>query len=455
MLDKVSNVAVALRMLQLMVYLLPMAFFFPLAYISDKWDEIWCRMLKRILERMGPCFIKLGQYGATRNDLLPARLCAVLSELHGNVTPHAYSYTCKIIEEDFGEPWQNVFSSLKAETLGSGSIAQVHEAVLKSTGEHVAVKVCHPKVQQRITRDYVCVQWLARLADPYVKWMCLPEQAAQFGLNLSLQIDLSKEAENLELFNQHFKETQKVRFPAPMKSTVRVLVESLEDCNPIEDYYYTKSGADKPPELRHEVAKLGVETYFQMIITDNLFHCDLHPGNMRFKEDPQGNSFVFLDTAICQSLTQQEQLTSVKMMLALMQKDGKGAAQALLDMDGTKVQKFCVSQEQFKAKMRQLVQSSLRPRLGSDKPWYVPELVAASFGYELEKYKDVAELLRGTLELVREYKVRIDPAYASLLFSTILLADMASKVDPDFDLLAHGSSWFFHSTLGSIQRQVL
>ena len=41
----------------------------------------------------------LGQYGATRNDLLPARLCAVLSELHGNVTPHAYSYTCKIIEE--------------------------------------------------------------------------------------------------------------------------------------------------------------------------------------------------------------------------------------------------------------------------------------------------------------------------------------------------------------------
>ena len=37
----------------------------------------------------------------------------------------------------------------------------------------------------------------------------------------------------------------------------------------------------------------------------------------------QGNSFVFLDTAICQSLTQQEQLTSVKMMLALMQKDGK------------------------------------------------------------------------------------------------------------------------------------
>ena len=63
-------------------------------------------------------------------------------------------------------------------------------------------------------------------------------------------------------------------------------------------------------------------------------------------------------------------------------------------MDGTKVQKFCVSQEQFKAKMRQLVQSSLRPRLGSDKPWYVPELVAASFGYELEKYKVCSPLAR-------------------------------------------------------------
>ena len=70
-LDKVSNVAVALRMLQLMVYLLPMAFFFPLAYISDKWDEIWCRMLKRILERMGPCFIKLGMNSATFHCVAP------------------------------------------------------------------------------------------------------------------------------------------------------------------------------------------------------------------------------------------------------------------------------------------------------------------------------------------------------------------------------------------------
>ncbi len=68
--------------------------------------------------------------------------------------------------------------------LGSGSIAQVHQGVLQRTGQAVAVKVCHPGVKEDITRDFECIQWLARRVDPLAKWMCLPEQAYHFGLKL-------------------------------------------------------------------------------------------------------------------------------------------------------------------------------------------------------------------------------------------------------------------------------
>eukprot|EP00667_Euglena_gracilis_P006715 EG_transcript_6781 len=449
-----SRWAISLRMAYLLMVILPAALLYPLATLSRTWQKRWCRLLKCTLEVMGPCFIKLGQYGATRNDLLPEDVCTALSELHGAVTPHSFAHTKRIIEQELGEPLHAVFESLDPVPLGSGSIAQVHRGVLRSTGQEVAVKVCHPGVRESIMRDYKCIQWLARVASPLATWMCLPEQAQNFGLNLALQVDLRKEAENLELFNSHFHSTTKVCFPVPYVSTPRVLIESLEVCEPIEDYYASKPPPLKPPDVRSEVAKIGVEAYFQMIITDNLFHCDLHPGNMKFRESASGNTFILLDTAIVQSLTQQEQLTSVGMMLALMQKDGAAAARALLAMDATKQQRFCADPDGFTQKMEAHIRNSLRPREASARPWYAPQLVWDRVAPVTEKYADIGEVLRGTMNLVREHRVRIDPAYASLLFSTILLADMASKVDPDFDLLAHGSSWFFYSALGGIKKRV-
>jgi len=454
MVDRTGPWALALRLIHLGFLLFPAVALYPLSHLSDALDELWCRVVRQCLEAMGPCFVKLGQYGATRNDLLPDRLCQALTALHGAVSPHAFAHTKRTVEQDLGKPLAELFESFDPEPLGSGSIAQVHRGVLRETGQEVAVKVCHPGVREAITRDYECIQWLAKMAAPACEWMGLPEQARQFGHSLSLQVDLRKEAENLELFNHYFEGTERVRFPVPYVSTQRVLVESLEHCNPIEDYYVAKPPPIKSPELRSEVAKIGVEAYFQMLLTDNFFHCDLHPGNMKYREAPTGNAFVLLDTAIVQSLTQREQQVSVQLMLALMQKDGPGAAGCLLSMDSTHKQRYCPDPKAFASNMDDLFRRSLRPRDAPECPWYAPLAVWERLRPQGERYADVGILLRDTLGLVRQHRVRIDPPFASLLFSTILLADMASKVDPDFDLLAHGSSWFFYSALGGIKRRV-
>lgn len=46
-----------------------------------------------------------------------------------------------IVEQDLGAPIEQLFSKFSETPVASASLAQVHEAYLKSTGEKVAVKV--------------------------------------------------------------------------------------------------------------------------------------------------------------------------------------------------------------------------------------------------------------------------------------------------------------------------
>ena len=66
-------------------------------------------------------------------------------EVFENMCQHApwtsWEDVKKILEDDLGKPIDEVFEYIKHEPVASASLAQVHEAVLKSTGEKVAVKV--------------------------------------------------------------------------------------------------------------------------------------------------------------------------------------------------------------------------------------------------------------------------------------------------------------------------
>jgi len=146
-----------------------------------------------------------------------------------------------------------MFLSFDTAPVASGSIAQVHRATLNpdflaqqqyavngiplptetAAPRVVAVKVRHPRVDTIITRDFAILRVVADLAGmlPGIKWMRLDESVRQFREPLFEQVDLSREAHNLRIFNHNFAKWRRVSFPKPIEPLVApsVLVESFEE----------------------------------------------------------------------------------------------------------------------------------------------------------------------------------------------------------------------------------
>ena len=76
-----SRIMYIIRVCQLSVYFGSLVFFLPLA-LFEKTQDIFYHHLVRVLEWSGPTFIKLGQWAATRPDILPPYFCTKLSILH-------------------------------------------------------------------------------------------------------------------------------------------------------------------------------------------------------------------------------------------------------------------------------------------------------------------------------------------------------------------------------------
>ena len=105
------------------------------------------------LEELGPSFVKLGQILSQRPDLLPLDLIRELEKLQDSVTAVPTPGIIKVVEESLGAPLSTVFANFSKVPLAAGSLAQVHQAILRNTGEAVAVKVRRPEVEKLIATD--------------------------------------------------------------------------------------------------------------------------------------------------------------------------------------------------------------------------------------------------------------------------------------------------------------
>ena len=262
------------------------------------------RWVRWSLSRAGATFIKLGQWAATRPDLLPAIFCEELAVLQAKAPCHSMRWNEKVVEAAFGRPLHQVFEEFDSNPIGSGTVAQVHRAKLRNnnkTSSHVAVKICHPGIEKSISEDLMVLSMMAKIVHvlvPPLRWISLPDEVECFGKMMRQQVDLRFEAFTLKRFAQNFEGTSKswghlprIRFPRPHFPWVsaRCLVEDLiEDALPIgkvveflqEDYIQPFEDWSSPTPIRRDLAVLGLRGFLQMLLWDNFVHADLHPGNI-------------------------------------------------------------------------------------------------------------------------------------------------------------------------------
>jgi ubiquinone biosynthesis protein len=110
--------------------------------------------ISKAMAKLGPSYIKLGQFLATRPDIVGVRAADELSELQDRLAPFPKSKAIKIIEVDLGVTIDQIFLEF-SEPVAAASIAQVHKARVRDvSGErYVAVKVLRPGVERQFRRD--------------------------------------------------------------------------------------------------------------------------------------------------------------------------------------------------------------------------------------------------------------------------------------------------------------
>ncbi|EDY51481.1 CalR3 [Streptomyces clavuligerus] len=250
----------------------------------------WPEECARIVERLGPAFIKFAQIASTREDVLPPRVCGALKRLHDTVEPMRTDEVHHALREHFGPDWPELLHDFSTEPLGSGSIACVYPARL-ADGTPVAVKLRRPGLTEVMRHDValLCTAFDLIGRVPGLRGVPLPEMARAVGASVLRQLDLQEEATNLALLHEDLSTLEFIAVPEPVAAlsgetcVVMTFVPGVRDRTEVTGL---------SPERRRALADQTLRAVFEMLFCTGLVHCDLHPGNLRLT--PTG-SVVVLD----------------------------------------------------------------------------------------------------------------------------------------------------------------
>ena len=276
--------------------------------------------------RLGATFIKVGQIASTRADLLPRALVDELATLRDQVPPFPFADVRRTIEADLGLPLDALFTTIDPEPVAAASVAQVHRAVWRATGETVAVKVRRPDILEKVQLDRAILLFLGRTAErlvPSLRLVSLAEAFETFCNAVEAQIHLTIEADNNRRFAANFAADDDVRFPRLIDGGCSDAVLTMEFIDGVREDELEARGLDVG-----RIVDAGMRAVCRMIFSHGFVHADLHQGNLRFL--PPGR-IVFLDLGLIGTLDDADRLTSAALLYSFAVGDGESVARLFFE----------------------------------------------------------------------------------------------------------------------------
>jgi ubiquinone biosynthesis protein len=244
--------------------------------------------LSTAIDRLGPSYVKLGQFLSTRADIVGPKVVAQLERLQDRVSPHPRSVSVATIEAAFGVKLDALFLEF-GEAVAAASIAQVHRARVQD-GEatrEVAVKVLRPGVERRFARDLSDMFFAARLAQrlaPDMRRLKPIEIVEALARSVRIEMDFRLEAAAASEFAENVADDSEFRVPFVDwdRTTREVLTTEWVDGLPLSDPDRLAGAGFDPPML----GRILIQSFLRHALRDGLFHADMHQGNLFV--DPQG-----------------------------------------------------------------------------------------------------------------------------------------------------------------------
>jgi ubiquinone biosynthesis protein len=304
------------------------------------------RKLRAAMEELGPTFAKMGQILSTRPDLLPQAFVEELSTLQDRVPPLTEPEVVKVMEEELGVPWEDVFESIDPEPMAAGTIAQVHKATMTG-GDRVVVKVQRPTARTDILQDLGLLELFAEKTQErsaFRQVIDLPTIIEHLSASLRRELDFRQEAGNLQRMHEVLQGFSRLDVPRVHTefSTDRLLVMEEIQGGPIRD----------APEgdARKDGARQLLESYYQQILVDGFFHADPHPGNLMWWND----KIYFLDLGMVGEIDPETRNLMLLLLMAFWRGDVSFLADVVLMLAGEE-QRSDLDVEGFEAEVGALL----------------------------------------------------------------------------------------------------
>jgi ubiquinone biosynthesis protein len=280
----------------------------------------------RALTGLGPSYIKLGQFLATRADLIGPELARDLRHLQDKLPPFSMAEARRSIEEALGGRLEEHYADF-APPIAAASIAQVHKAYVTENGGRraVAVKILRPGIERRFRRDLDSYYLAARLIERFhapsrrLRPVAVVDTLAR---TTELEMDLRLEAAAISEMADNTKGDTGFRVPEVdwKRTQKRILTLEWIDGIPISDQTALAAAG-------HDLRALGLtilRSFLQHAMRDGFFHADMHQGNLFV--DVEG-CIVAVDFGIMGRLGPKERRFLAEILHGLITRDYKRAAE--------------------------------------------------------------------------------------------------------------------------------
>jgi ubiquinone biosynthesis protein len=282
--------------------------------------------LSRALTRLGPAYLKLGQFLATRPDVVGVAMARDLESLQDRLPPFSMTEAEGVVAASLERPVSQLFTSF-GPPVAAASIAQVHRAEVEHKGvrRSVAVKVLRPNVAARFRRDLGDFMFVAVNAEYYsaeARRLRMIEIIDIMSRSVAMEMDLRLEAAALSEMAENTRDDPDFRVPQVDwdRTSHNVLTMEWIDGIALNDHERLAASQVDLPDLGRKV----IQSFLRHALRDGFFHADMHPGNL-FLDD--SGRLVAVDFGIMGRLGLKERRFLAEILLGFITRDYRRVAE--------------------------------------------------------------------------------------------------------------------------------
>ncbi len=366
--------------------------------------------IRMVCEELGTTFIKFAQIASNRPDILPQELIEELSSFQDRASPLPPETILAVLTKELGASPYDRFEYFDEHPIASASMAQVHRCGLPG-GKAAVLKVQRPGIDETIEMDISILHTLARLLErhfPHLQSYQPLELVRMFEKSIRKELDFSLEANNLRRFEANFRGQPDLYVPTlyPEHCTRKVLCLEYIDGFKITNLDDLRSIGLTGPQL----ARKGINLYFEQVFEHGFFHADPHPGNIFVLPDQR---ICFVDFGMMGTILDCDKLLLGDLLLAVHQQDVKGLKHALL--------KFSWDEAHVNEK---------------DLEYDIVEFFQNYYSIGLEDI-DNKEVMAALNSLFFDYKIKIPSNLLLLLKALVIIEGVGLMLDPRYDIIGN------------------